>query len=67
MMDDYYKLVKILFRQPRKTILNNFLLAGIKKEEAIAILERSGINPKDRPQTLGVNEIEKLSRALGPG
>ncbi len=61
----YYKLIKILFKQPRKTILNN-LSAGLSlgKGKITGRLDALKISPSDRPQNLGVEEIMKLSREL---
>ncbi|MBI4034242.1 MAG: ribosomal RNA small subunit methyltransferase A [Candidatus Brennerbacteria bacterium] len=63
--ENYYKLIKILFRQPRKTVLNN-LAAGLKsnKKEITEKLKKLKINPEDRAQNLSVDEILKLSREL---
>lgn len=66
--DNYYRFIKILFKQPRKTILNN-LVSGIKyqvsssknKEEIIKKLRKVGINPDARPQNLDTEQIIKLS------
>ena len=62
-MKDYYKLIKIFFKQPRKTILNNLASSGKNKEEIIKILEELKINPADRPQNLSVEQIKKLIKA----
>jgi 16S rRNA (adenine1518-N6/adenine1519-N6)-dimethyltransferase len=61
--ENYYKLIKILFKQPRKTILNN-LAGGLGKEkkEITEALGRIGINPLDRPQNLSVEKINKLAK-----
>jgi 16S rRNA (adenine1518-N6/adenine1519-N6)-dimethyltransferase len=66
--EKYFSLVKILFKQPRKTILNN-LANGLKlsKSEAETLLEKAGIDPALRPQNLEISEIsvlEKYSRKL---
>ena len=71
---NYYRLIKILFKQPRKTILNNLLGARkqelvnrnqeIKinnKEEIIKKLNKVGIEPNARPQDLSIEQIIKLS------
>ena len=68
---DYYKFIKILFKQPRKTILNN-LLSGImnnelrimNKEEIIEKLKKAGVDPQARPQNLSVEQIIELSLTL---
>jgi len=69
--EEYYKLIKILFKQPRKTILNN-LLFSIKeqaassktKEKIIKILEELKVNPSDRPQNLSIDQIKILAKKL---
>lgn len=73
-IQNYYKTVKILFAQPRKTILNN-LVAGAKndklkimnqgsKEEISKKLLGIGIKPSDRPQNLEVKDIIKISEVF---
>ncbi len=66
--ENYYPLIKTLFKQPRKTILNN-LLAGyaIPKEKLIKILELANINPNDRPQNLGLNNFFNFLHRLETG
>lgn len=63
----YADFVKILFSQPRKTLLNN-LCDGLKrnkkmisKEQIRHILQNSGINPNNRPQNLSTENINKLA------
>lgn len=58
--DNYYKLIKILFKQPRKNILNN-LLSVINKEDVCRILGKTDINPGDRPQDLDISQIERIA------
>ena len=53
----YYTLVKSLFKQPRKTILNNLKNLGATKD----VLLGAGIDPSARPQNLEVKDIVKLS------
>jgi len=58
----YYKLIKILFKQPRKTILNNLRAAkNTNLSEWREKLLKIGINPNDRPQNLTINQIITLS------
>ncbi len=60
----YYKFIKVLFKQPRKTILNNLISNFqflISKNEAAKRLRNFGINPLDRPQNLSVEQIIELS------
>ncbi len=59
----YYNLIKVLFKQPRKTILNN--LSALKpKAEILTILEELKINFGDRPQNLNLEKIEELNGAV---
>lgn len=62
--ENYYRTVRILFQQPRKTILNN--LAGkeqtsAKKEGLAEKLRKIGVDPENRPQNLSVEDIIKIS------
>jgi 16S rRNA (adenine1518-N6/adenine1519-N6)-dimethyltransferase len=59
--EKYYRLIKIIFKQPRKTILNN-LLAGLNepKEKILEALAGEKISPADRPQNLNVEKIKKI-------
>lgn len=58
----YYQFIRILFKQPRKTILNN-LSDGMKisKEEVRKKLVAQGIEPGARPQNLAIDKIIILS------
>ncbi|MBI3589633.1 MAG: ribosomal RNA small subunit methyltransferase A [Candidatus Liptonbacteria bacterium] len=67
--EDYYKTVKVLFQQPRKTILNN-LVADLhadptrgftSKEEIGEKLKSISVDPNSRPQDLRVEDIIKLA------
>lgn len=66
--ENYYKFIKILFKQPRKTILNN-LISSIKnqdsknkKERILEILKNARINPLDRPQNLNIEQITNCEK-----
>jgi 16S rRNA (adenine1518-N6/adenine1519-N6)-dimethyltransferase len=61
----YYKLIKTLFKQPRKTILNNLEAGcGITRIEIIEKLKNLGIDPTYRPQNLRIDEIKSLSTEI---
>lgn len=62
---EYYRAVRLLFRQPRKTLLNN-LAAAVGREEAMRLLTLVGLDPADRPQALSPESILILSEHLGP-
>ncbi len=61
--DNYYKLIHIIFKQPRKTLANN-LRAGlnISREEIEKILSLLKLPLNCRPQDLSVEQIIKLSQ-----
>ncbi len=67
-LGNYYKFIRILFKQPRKTILNNltFGLNNIELGRARIInrLEAININPGDRPQSLNIKQIVKISESF---
>lgn len=61
----YYALVRRLFSQPRKTVLNNLAGKDHKgKAKIFAILERLLAPPDSRPQNLDVSKIAKLSKEV---
>lgn len=59
----YYLFIRALFKQPRKTILNN-LREGTKKtkHEVEETLTKKGIDPSNRPQNLTMGQITDLAR-----
>lgn len=64
--EKYYQFIKILFKQPRKTILNN-LRAGFKlpPEEIEKKLKTLCISPTARPANLSMSDINKLAIIFG--
>ncbi len=66
-MKNYYRFINILFKQPRKTIVNNlvssikYLVSSMNKEEIVKKLQKADINQNDRPQNLSIEQIIKLS------
>ena len=62
--EKYYQFIKILFKQPRKTIVNNvseFQSLKVSKGEIIKKLKKININPQARPQELSFEQIIELS------
>ena len=61
----YYKMVNVLFKQPRKTILNN-LTDGIElsKKEILKKLNKIEIKPTLRPQNLNPEDITKIASGI---
>ena len=58
---NYYRFIKILFKQPRKTIQNNLKPITKNLELITNNLKLLNINPQARPQDLSVEEIIRLS------
>ena len=61
--DKYYQAVRILFQQPRKTIMNNLLAAGKTDKRGFFAqeLQKIGIDPNARPQNLSIEQILNIS------
>lgn len=61
----YYALIHALFRQPRKTIINN-LSAGLKRPKHMLrpMLEAAGCAPESRPQDCGFELLINLASRL---
>ena len=66
--DAYFATVRALFKQPRKTIINNMNAfadeRGIAKNTMKEILASCGIPSDNRAQTLSVQSIKRLSSLL---
>ncbi|MEK7654088.1 MAG: 16S rRNA (adenine(1518)-N(6)/adenine(1519)-N(6))-dimethyltransferase RsmA [Patescibacteria group bacterium] len=58
----YYRLVKLIFKQPRKTAANN-LADGleISKKEAVDLIKSVGLQENSRPQDFSLDQLIKLS------
>ncbi len=61
--DRYYRLIKLIFKQPRKTLLNN-LSDGLQipKNKALEMLQRVNLTGNERPQDLDLPKLIELSR-----
>ncbi|MDY3930890.1 MAG: 16S rRNA (adenine(1518)-N(6)/adenine(1519)-N(6))-dimethyltransferase RsmA [Erysipelotrichaceae bacterium] len=63
-LQKFFTFVKACFRQRRKTVYNNlrdYLGSG---DQALAVLERAGIDPRTRAQELSEEELRKLYDTL---
>lgn len=60
--NNYYKFIRILFKQPRKTISNNLRLIEKKSETRDEKIKKAGVNPTDRPQDLSIAQVIELSK-----
>ncbi len=64
--EDYYRTIKVLFKQPRKTILNNIAEAIPKEKRSMTAPFLDGIMIKSgsRPQDLSISDILRLASKL---
>lgn len=66
--ENYYKTIHVLFKQPRKTLLNNIYKSSvgekIKKDEISTICNSIQIDCNKRAQDLSVKNIKKLAQML---
>ena len=65
--ENYYKLIHIIFKQPRKTLINN-LKSGLNLpkntiENSLKLLK---IDPNSRPQNLSLEQIKTLITIIQP-
>jgi len=61
----FERVVRGVFTQRRKTLLNAFRpVADSFGRSASQVLERAGLDPSRRPETLDVQEMARLSRAV---
>ena len=63
----YYKLLHIIFKQPRKTLINNLSAEGgikLPKNEIENALKTLKIDPKSRPQNLSLEDIQAIDNIL---
>ncbi len=61
---DYYRTVRLLFQQPRKTIFNNLRAGKISADAASTILTKAGIPERARPQDLSLSDIVHITKLL---
>ncbi|MFN8375873.1 MAG: 16S rRNA (adenine(1518)-N(6)/adenine(1519)-N(6))-dimethyltransferase RsmA [Anaerolineae bacterium] len=65
-MEAFFKVVKAGFSQKRKQLKNSVGSAlGMSHEEAGALLEQAGIDPRRRAETLTLEEWAALTRIIG--
>lgn len=64
-LNDYYRLIKLIFKQPRKTVLNN-LSTGLDMNKAgvLEIMKMTGLDGTERPQNLSLETLIKLSTTI---
>ena len=61
----FFKVIKAGFAQRRKTVANSLSVLGdVNREEILNALEKAGIDPVRRGETLSLGEYAALSKAL---
>jgi 16S rRNA (adenine1518-N6/adenine1519-N6)-dimethyltransferase len=62
--EKYYAAIKAIFRQPRKTLLNNLISLDIPKDILLHVLSWLDIPENIRPEHLSVKNITDIIKAL---
>lgn len=63
--ENYYRLAKIIFRQPRKTVFNNLRAANLTSEvKLLTLLRKNNISSIARPQNLSLETLKNLALML---
>ena len=63
----FFKVVRSAFNQRRKTIINSLsreLALNIPKDKLSALLDRVGIEPSRRPESLALSDFAKIANAV---
>jgi len=60
-LGDFFKMLSVAYKQPRKTLLNNLLASSNwDKEEVLELLENAGVDPGKRAHELSLEEWERV-------
>jgi 16S rRNA (adenine1518-N6/adenine1519-N6)-dimethyltransferase len=60
----FFRVVKAAFGQRRKTLANALKGGGLPKEQVRDAMERAGIDPTRRGETLSLHEFAELADAF---
>lgn len=58
--DEYYRFIKIIFKQPRKTLRNNLLVGGYNNSDISLVFDKLKYNNKIRAHQLSIDDIIQL-------
>lgn len=61
---NYYSLLRIIFKQPRKTIFNNLRDGGFPADKIELALKKINMDFKARPQDLSIENLKNLSSII---
>ena len=56
-----FEFVRKAFKQPKKTLANNFVAAGLSKSEAEAAIAELGLDPMVRPHLLSEQDWVRMA------
>lgn len=62
--ESFFAFVRAGFKQPRKTLANNLVATGLKREEVEARLSHAGLDERIRPHMLSLQQWENISRKV---
>jgi 16S rRNA (adenine1518-N6/adenine1519-N6)-dimethyltransferase len=63
--EELFRLVDEGFAQRRKMMAAALVRLGLERDEAQAALERAGLDPRARAETLGLEEFARLAETIG--
>lgn len=61
--ESFFRTLHLVFKQPRKTILNN-LSAQMEKSKSEEIIKNANLMPSLRPENLSLDDIKKISAII---
>lgn len=59
--ESFFAFVRAGFKQPRKTLLNNLIVAGVSREEAARRLIAGGLDVRIRPHALTLGQWQQIA------
>ena len=59
-----FRIIKTAYTKRRKQIANSLLDLGVEKEALLEVLKNNGIDPKTRPEELGLEEFGRISDSI---
>ena len=62
--DPLFRVIEEGFAQRRKTMANALVRLGLARADALAVLERCGIDPRARAESLGIEELACIAEAV---
>jgi len=66
-LEKYFTALHIIFKQPRKTLLNNLIAGGLTREEALQKITALSLPENTRPHNLSIEQCERLAFEIQSG